>query len=413
MLDYKKEIEQCVKCGACQTHCPVFKTHRKEAAVARGKLALVKALLNEDLELSEHLMRVMSQCLLCGSCCDKCPNQVPTEEIVMAARREIARMTGLSTFDKVASTALRHNHLMKLVVRSGHKLSKLLFEKVPENSGLHLRFETPFISRDRTLPEIAAKPFLDRYPEYIQGDNNKPGVTFFTGCMVNFIYPQIGEALLRILAYMGFSVYLPHQQGCCGLPALSSGDTHTAEVLFRRNLKSMRLNENSAIVTACASCNACMGKYFREMGGEYEKTGRRVIDIFDFLETQGLVEQLKKVPKSDEMETVTYHDPCHLRNQKITFQPRSLLRALPSVQFTEMGNADHCCGLGGTFSVHHYDTSVDIGSKKASHIEASGASLVATACPGCILQLQDSMNRAGLKARSIHALELIARDLTT
>lgn len=218
--------------------------------MARGKMALVEAFLKGDLELSQDLMRVMSQCLLCGSCCDNCPNQVPTAEIVMAARCEIARLTGASTFDRVVATVLRHGHLMKLAARSGHQLTRLLTKKVPQNSGLRLRFEMPFIPRDRTLPEIVAKPFLDRHPAYIQGDKNKPEVTFFTGCMINFIYPQIGEALLKILKHMGFGIHLPEDQGCCGLPALSCGDAHAAEVLFNRNLKALHQSGSSIIVTA-------------------------------------------------------------------------------------------------------------------------------------------------------------------
>lgn len=132
------------------------------------------------------------------------------------------------------------------------------------------------------------------------------------------------------------------------------------------------------------------------------------MDIFDFLEDKGLTKLLKKHTKAAVLETVTYHDPCHLRSKKITAQPRAFLKALPSVKYVEMVDADHCCGLGGTFSVHHYETSVDIGRMKAANIGATGASLVATACPGCILQLQDSINRGGFKANSVHLLELIA-----
>ncbi len=104
---------------------------------------------------------------------------------------------------------------------------------------------------------------------------------------------------------------------------------------------------------------------------------------------------------------VTYHDPCHLRTQGITKEPRRILAALPQVEFVEMANAGTCCGLGGTYSVYHYETSKQIGAKKAAAIAASGAALVATDCPGCIMQLQDSINHAGGRQRAVHILELL------
>ena len=401
LVDYREQIEQCVKCGACQAHCPVFDEHKRESIVARGKVALAQALLSADLTLDDRFIADMSQCLLCGSCSDKCPNLVPTEEIVMAARREIAQRKGLSTFGKAVAMALKHSGLMKWMARGGHAFSNLLFKKVPEHSGLHLRFPAPYIAPDRTLPEVTAKPFRDRHPEFIPGSADRPTITFFTGCMINFIYPSIGEALLKVFAFMGLNVHIPGEQTCCGLPALACGDAATVETLARRNVKALDIADSSAIVTACASCNEGLDKHLQ----------RSVTDIFAFLVEQGLVEQLEQLPRKGDTVGVTYHDPCHLRNQKITREPRALLEALPSVHFVEMSNADRCCGLGGTYSVHHYDTSKQIGRKKASEIEETGADLVATACPGCMMQLQDSINHAGLRKKTVHLLELIARDL--
>ena len=160
--DYREEIEQCVKCGACRAHCPVFGAEKHEGRVARGKVALAGALLDGEIGLEEKLLFDMSQCLLCGSCCAQCPNKVPTEEIVAAARRDIAEKKGLSLFGKGLTTVLKNQPLMNVLAKSGGTLSSLLFKKLPEESGLHLRFPAPFISSDRTLPPIAAKPFRER-----------------------------------------------------------------------------------------------------------------------------------------------------------------------------------------------------------------------------------------------------------
>ena len=411
LKDYQEQIRQCVKCGACQAHCPVFGELKKESTVARGKVALAHALLEEQVALDERLVADMSKCLLCGSCFAKCPNLVPTDEIVMAARREIAGQQGLSTFGKTVSAVLKRPKLMAALAKGGSTFAKILFKKVPQQSGLRLRFPAPFIDGERTLPEIAARPFRERHPTYIAGSTDGPTVAFFTGCMINYMYPQIGEALLSILRFMGVNVHIPADQGCCGLPALSAGDEATVATLAERNLTAFSGTPVDAILTACASCNVGMGKHFASLGERHADLGAQVTDILVFLVRQGLTERLAALPKKDKRQRVTYHDPCHLRTQGITSEPRQLLRALPGVEFVEMEGADRCCGLGGTFSVYHYETSKKIGARKAPGIEACGAELVASACPGCMMQLQDTINHAGLPQGTIHLLTLIARDL--
>jgi glycolate oxidase iron-sulfur subunit len=143
------------------------------------------------------------------------------------------------------------------------------------------------------------------------------------------------------------------------------------------------------------------------MEGECSDLGPKTRDIFVFLLEQGLAEKLAELPRAAKRTTVTYHDPCHLRTQGITKEPRDVLKALPQVEYVEMENAGTCCGLGGTYSVYHYENSKIIGAKKAGNIESSGAELVATDCPGCIMQLQDSINHAEGKQRAVHILELL------
>jgi glycolate oxidase iron-sulfur subunit len=412
--DFREQIDACVKCGACQAQCAVYKSLKRESTVARGKVAIADALLDKKTPVDERFVLDMSQCLLCGSCRDKCPNLVPTDEIVMAARREIAERQGLSTFGKALTGVIKRPKLMNLLAKSGSHLEKLIFRKVPEHSGLRLRFPVPFVAKDRYLPEMTPKPFRERVPEYIPAhtDNaTKPLSAFFTGCMINFTYPQIGEALVKIFRFLDLPLWVPAHQGCCGLPAHAAGDAATVDQLADANVGAFRERKADTIITACASCNAGIGKHYRDMGDQYADLGDQVEDVLVFLVRHGLVGKLRALPAPETTTRVTYHDPCHLRTQGITAEPRALLKALPGVEFVEMEGADRCCGLGGTFSVYHYDTSRSIGARKAEGIAGSGAELVASACPGCIMQLQDSINHAGLKLKACHVLELIAREL--
>jgi len=409
--DFREEIEQCVKCGACRAHCPVFNIERREGRVARGKVALSHAVLEGEIDFDAKVMEDLSQCLLCGSCCAGCPNKVPTEEIVAAARRKIAEQKGLSSFGKGVAAILGRPKLMNTLAKTGGKLAGLLFKKLPENSGLRLRFPAPYLAGDRTLPPITDRPFRERHPEVIPGEPGRPTVAFFTGCGINYMYPAVGDALLRAMRFLGVSVVIPKDQACCGLPAVSAGAGEVVEQLADQNLAALTRHKVDYVVTACASCNAGIGKVYADLGGGFEDLAGKTQDVFVFLANHGLAEKLAELPAITPKLKVTYHDPCHLRTQGITQEPRKILAALPQVDFVEMANAGTCCGLGGTYSVYHYEQTKQIGALKAESIAASGAELVATDCPGCIMQLQDAINHAGGRQRAVHILELLSEAL--
>lgn len=410
LKDLEKVIRECVKCGACQAHCPTYLANRKEGSVARGKIALAAALLDQEAGLEERLQQDISMCLMCGSCMDKCPNKVPTHEIVGAIRREVTDNQGLSLIGKGVSTLLSKKLLMKTVTKSGALVSPLLFRKVPETSGLRLRFPSP-VMKDRTIPRVPVRNLFDRLPEKIEGKPDKPRVGFFAGCAITYLYPEVGEIMVDILRQMGCSVFFPKSQKCCGIPALSSGNGKLVQDLAENNVEAFADKEVDYIVTACASCNGGIGEYYRTMKADMREFTEKVIDFSVFLKQQGFFEVLANSEPWSTRVKVTYHDPCHLKTQGITREPRELLKSLPNVDFVEMENASVCCGLGGTFSVYHYETSKQIGARKLPGLQESGAKLIATACPGCIMQLQDVINHGGLEVKAVHILELIAQAL--
>ncbi|MEZ4483161.1 MAG: (Fe-S)-binding protein [Syntrophotaleaceae bacterium] len=397
----------CVKCGVCRAHCPVFGEEGREAVVARGKVTLAQALLDGEIDADTLVAESLSKCLLCGKCVRRCPTQVPVDDIVLAARREIAARRGLSLFGRSLGSLLRRPRLMQALTGAARRAARLLFRRIPQQSGLRLRFPAPFISRQRSLPPFAAKPFRRRHPAFIAGRADRPLVALFSGCMVNHCYPQIGDGALQALTALGFNVAIPKGQGCCGLPALSAGDGATASELAERNLRALAEPRPDYIVTLCASCYSGLTHYFRDLGLDYAALAERVVDIHTLLVREGLEEVLQQLPKPVRQPKVTWHTPCHLRNAGLDQAPQKLLAALPTIELIKMHKANACCGLGGTFSVHHYQTSRQLGAIKAAAVAESGAEAVATACPGCIMQLQDSLDQAGLTQRACHVLELI------
>ncbi|PID74296.1 MAG: lactate dehydrogenase [Desulfobacterales bacterium] len=412
LADFEEAIRQCVKCGLCQAHCPVYQVDKREGTVARGKIMLAEALLDGDVDTCGALQKDISMCLMCGSCVDKCPNKVPTDEIVGAIRREITDNHGLSLVGKGISTLLASQPLMKGLSKGGSLVSPLVLKKVPGSSGLRLRFPSP-VMRDRTLPKMPFTNLFDRLPEFIEGRAGSPVVGFFAGCSITYIYPEIGEQMVNILKNMGFSVFLPRSQRCCGIPALSSGDGRRVEGLAAANMQAFAARAVEHIITACASCNGGIGEYYASMKTDMQDFTDKVVDFSVFLERQGLFERLAEMPRWQERKKVTYHDPCHLKKQGITAEPRAMLQALPNVDFVEMDGADRCCGLGGTFSAYHYEESKKIGAKKIEGLVASGATHIATACPGCIMQLQDTINHAGLSVKAVHVLQLFGEAVSS
>ena len=153
--------EKCVKCGVCQAHCPTYQVNKEEGSVARGKIALAAALIDNETGLEDRLQEDMSMCLMCGSCVNKCPNKVPTNEIVGAIRREITDNQGLSFIGKGVSTLLSQKILMKTLGKGGALLSPLILKKIPESSGLRLRFPSP-VMKERTIPKVPFKNLFER-----------------------------------------------------------------------------------------------------------------------------------------------------------------------------------------------------------------------------------------------------------
>jgi glycolate oxidase iron-sulfur subunit len=368
--DFEKVIRDCVKCGMCQAHCPAYLVEKKEGAVARGKIALAGALLDGATGLEERLQQDISMCLMCGSCVSTCPNKVPTHEIVGAIRREITDNLGMKFTGKAISRMLGSRPLMNSLAKGGALLSPLVLKKVPRSSGLRLRFPLAFM-KNRTVPGVAFRNLFDRVPEYTEGSPGKPVVGFFAGCSLTYVFPEIGEQMVNILHRMGYSVYLPKSQSCCGIPALSSGNGKLVEELADSNTAAFDGKSVDHIITACASCSGGISEYYSTMHADYREFTGKVVDFSVFLERQGLFRELGEMKKWDRRTRVTYHDPCHLKLQGITRAPRELLQSLPNVDFVEMAGAADCCGLGGTFSVYHYESSKAIGARKIPGLENS------------------------------------------
>ena len=418
------EINKCVLCGTCRSVCPTFGVIQREPASARGKVSLCDALLKNELELSDGFIKYMNECVQCMACQKACPNDVKVPDIILAARAEIVKEKGLP-FAKsfILENILNSERLMPAAMKFASKLQGLLFRGVPEESGLHRRFPLPFIDERRLVPPLAERFFLEkqeaRSKRQEKPHTSQPRVGFFAGCLINYMLPNIGQASLKILEKAGASVIVPLDQHCCGMPALGMGDVETAKSLALKNLEAFENYELDYITTACATCGDGLKRRFKEllsdegedMQKRVERFAGKVRDITELLTNEFRIQdsefRIKSQIVNRQSQIVTYHDPCHLRRgQDIADEPRELIE-MSGAKLKEMSHPCRCCGLGGSFNITDYDFSMEINRSKAEDIKNTGADIVATACPGCMIQIKDGLHQLGENTKVVHVVELL------
>ncbi len=418
LQDLDDQLVGCMKCGMCQAVCPLFAQTGKEGDVARGKIALLEGLSNQILHDPEGVNDRLNRCLLCGTCEANCPSGVKVTDIFLKARAVMTGYFGLSPAKKVIFRNLLTNpKLFNSLLDFGSKFQGLFTKDENELIGSSCaRFNAPVIA-DRhfrklaTIPLHKSVPFLDT-PVGVSGKR----VAFYPGCVVDKIYPEVAEAAFKVFKHHGVGVFMPEGQACCGIPALASGDRESFNIMVKKNLARFEGQQFDYIITPCATCTSTIKKLWPSMyEGEDLIKARNLADkTMDI--SQFLVDVLGVRPTESAGGTggtkVTYHDPCHLKNSLgVTAQPRTLLAAVSGCEFVEMADAGTCCGSGGSFNLYHYELSKTIGKRKAENIKDCGASVVATSCPACMMQITDMLSREKAGVRVRHAIELYAESL--
>lgn len=407
----------CMRCGMCQAQCPVFARTGRETDVTRGKLALLSGLAEEILKDPDAVNEKLHRCLLCGTCEANCPSGVKVTDIFLRARAILSGYSGLPPARRFVFRRLLTNpKLMNTLVSLGSSLQSLFTRDADKVIGTSCaRFNAPLIA-DRHFRKLAAKPLHVLMPMR----DTPPGkrglrVAFFPGCITDKVFPELGQAVIRILEHHDIGVYMPQNQACCGIPALSSGEIRAFNQLVRHNLDLFARGQWDYMITPCATCTATIAELWprymddRTDASRVKTIAGKVMDISCFLVD---ILKVRPVINGENKTKVAYHDPCHLRNTlKITAQPRDVLAAGGKYSVAEIPEGPSCCGCGGSFNLKYYNLSEALGRKKAENIAASGAKIAATSCPACMLQLADMLSRTGHSIPVKHVVELYAETL--
>ncbi|ROR02898.1 L-lactate dehydrogenase (quinone) large subunit LdhH [Desulfosoma caldarium] len=403
---------QCVRCGACANVCPIYRLvgGHNYGHVYIGAIGLILTAFYHGVPNARALVM---NCLNCQACKAVCPAGIDLPYLIKRTVGHVLEAEKRRPVkNRLLNVVLKDRRLFHFLLRRAFLAQKPLAGKEPLIRHLPLFFDKAH--GFRSLPVISATPLRDRWPgikPYVA--NPALRVTLFGGCLIDFVYPEQAQAILPLLADHRVAVDYPQAQTCCGLPALMAAEEETARHVALQNLEAVDLDHTDWILTLCASCGSHMKENYPKLLGHdpalADRVQRFTAKIIDF---SSFVQDVLKVSKDEFLEggvKTAYHAPCHLcRGLKVVDTPRELLKTA-GLDYVPTRDEDVCCGFGGSYSLEFPEISAELLRRKLDNVEASGAHMLVTDCPGCVLQLRGGADKQGRPFEVCHMAEAVAR----
>jgi len=412
--EHDHTIAMCNRCGFCQVACPTFRATGHEAGVARGRVALLKALNEGRLEWTADLEEPLFACLLCGACTTHCFPAVPTADLIIDAREEYLDKVGRKRLHKLLfEQLLPYPDRLRRAAKAATLGKNTGLSSVARALGLLRIFGRDFPRSEKIVGRMPGYALRERFrPGVLEGKGEQLRIGYFVGCGMEIMNPVAGEASLDLLRETAREVHVLDNV-CCGLPAKCYGDREAARRLAEKNLEVFTSEPFDAIVTDCSSCASFLKRYadqFDEGDPLYDQSKAVASRVRDMVE-QVLASSLPRFEEAEQI-IATYHDPCHAsRGQGLTKEPREILRSLPGVEYRELPEADWCCGGAGSYALSHFEIAMKVLERKIDNVEKTGANVLATSCPACIIQLSYGVRTRKLPVQVCHLSELIRHRL--
>ena len=407
------ELYRCIHCGLCLEHCPTYLELGLETESPRGRIALMRATYEGRLAPTPDVQQHWDLCLGCRACEAVCPSGVPYGRLIEATRA----WTASKTRRPLSERLMRRIAFSWLLPSPGRLHAVGLLLLLYQRTGLQwlvrrtgiLRLAPGLRAAEAGLPRMPSRSFAAKGQVYPARGERRRRVGLLAGCVMPLFQSSTMEAAVEVLVANGCEVVVPQGQGCCGALNVHSGEQAQAREMARRNVQAFLDADVEAVVVASAGCSAAMKKYDELLGANAADATRaaqlsaKVQDITEFL--AGLpIEPTGEAPMR-----VTYQDPCHLAHaQRITSSPRELLRSIPGVELSEMVRPDVCCGAAGSYQLVQQEMSDRLLDSRLAQIRETGAEVVATANPGCMLQLERGVRQSGMDVRVCHVVDLLA-----
>ncbi|HIK37658.1 MAG TPA: (Fe-S)-binding protein [Geminocystis sp. M7585_C2015_104] len=409
-------IDKCVHCGFCLSTCPSYRVIGKEMDSPRGRIYLMNAIHRGEAGIDETTTSHFDTCLGCLACVTTCPSGVEYDRLIGAMRPQIVRNYKRNWWDRLIRGFIFF--LFPYPRRLGLLLPLLWLYQVSglqaivRGSGV-LGFFPRLASMESILPRIRLSSLYRKYPYIIPAQGEKRyRVGVILGCVQRLFFSNVNEATIRVLAANGCEVVIPANQGCCGALLAHQGEELKAQSLARQMIDAFEEAEVDYVIINAAGCGHTLKEYdhiLRE-DPDYKERAKgfvtKVRDIHEFLVEIGFDLSLR--PISDKPVKVVYQDACHLlHGQRISLQPRDLLRKIPNVVLEEPVDAALCCGSAGVYNMLQPTVAEELGQQKVGNLLNTGAEIIASPNPGCALQIGKHLRIEGRGVKVFHPIELL------
>ncbi|MCF8045729.1 MAG: LUD domain-containing protein [Desulfarculaceae bacterium] len=408
--DVFSQALSCIRCGACANVCPVYRMvggHRM-GHVYIGAIGLITTYFFHGIENARHIAK---NCTGCGACKEVCAAGIDLPELIKGVQDKIRDRDGHPVKGMLLKQVLKNRRMFHGLLRSA-SIAQKPFSK---DAFLHRHLPMIFSKEQdfRAIPAVVSRPFRDRFEKIVPAvESPTVKIALFSGCLQDFVYPEHLEAAMASFERAGADVKFPMDQTCCGLPALMMGEGEAARSVAVQNIMAFKELDLDYIVTLCASCASHLTHKVPKLAGERFKEealafSEKVIPYSVFLDRMS-DEAEYDVSAGQTGQKVAWHAPCHLiRGLGISREPKDVI-SRRGFRYVATCEEETCCGLAGSYSVDFPLVSKEILAKKLADVEQSGADILATECPGCVLQLRGGAVRQGLDIRVLHVSEVLS-----
>ncbi|CDN13559.1 Glycolate dehydrogenase, iron-sulfur subunit GlcF [Richelia intracellularis] len=410
-----KLIDSCVHCGFCLSTCPSYRVIGKEMDSPRGRIYLMDAINEEEIALNKSTVQHFDSCLGCLACLTTCPSGVEYDKLIAATRHQVtrnyARSFGDTVIRKLIFSLFPYPDRLRILLFPLLVYQKLGLSKFFRATKLLDNISPRLAAMESILPEITFQSFQDNLPDVIPAQGKKRyRVGVILGCVQRLFFSPVNEATVRVLTANGCEVVIPKSQSCCAALPEHQGETEQAKTIAKHMIDSFAGTGADYVIINAAGCGHTLKKYDDILAddSEYKKKAKdfaaKVRDAQEFLVDVGLTAKL--FPLSDQSLNVVYQDACHLlHGQKISIQPRQLLKQIPGVSLKEPVDAAICCGSAGVYNMLEPEVAEELGKQKVRNLLSTGADLIASPNPGCSLQIKKHLQENIIDI--MHPMELL------
>lgn len=398
----------CIRCGLCLPTCPTYLETMTETSSPRGRISLIKGVSEGRIDLlSPGFVHQMAECLDCRACEAVCPSGVHYGQLIETSRTQIQH--ALAPDRNLKTRAVRGFALRALFSNMNLMRAAASFIRFAQRTGLQaLAGLVGLRSQAALAPRIASTYFVPRDQRFEAHDPQ--GTAFLhAGCVMHVAFPHVHEATVRMLKRARLSVVVPSGQGCCGAIAVHAGDMDLGRELAKRNIEAFERSGADVYVVNAAGCGSALKEYGELFASDPQWAERaqrfssRVRDVLEVLDAVPLDSRIGRLDL-----TVTYQEPCHLAHaQRVTAAPRRLLAQIPGLRLVEMNESSVCCGSAGIYNLTQPEMAAKLQTRKVENIRGTHAAVVATANPGCAMQVAAGLQAAGIDATVKHIVELL------